>query len=305
MLAAIVGIVAFVVGVVLGGRGRRRGLIALAKEADRRNAVDQASYLKALRRELGGALMVRDPEGYLATYRGVFEEVVRLLTASKEDRAAKLREITARYPLFSDFDQGGDWDWVPSTDAFDLEKDEEVAQRYRDIVLYTTLRSKDDGWEMASLPSRSQLGFLEEYVRRYKDSQLLYKCLLARREYEAAEDSRRTVDPEARTPREEAGVLFRNDRFSVHRVHHFAENRLGFHFHESDEYAVAGTFVSDDMKLFQSFYRSSPGFSTAESLDYLHARAVPVSVDLYTETKSQNLMDGLEESGGKTTLSQS
>jgi len=54
-------------------------------------------------------------------------------------------------------------------------------------------------------------------------------------------------------------------------VPHFAESRYGFHFKDTNEFGLCGSFYDDPRdKTYLNFYRSDPKFQTETYLDYLH-----------------------------------
>jgi hypothetical protein len=60
---------------------------------------------------------------------------------------------------------------------------------------------------------------------------------------------------------------FSSEDFSVRRVYDVAENKIGIHVKATNEFGLYSTYVSDDDKFYESYYRSD---STFENEQYLH-----------------------------------
>src|SRR6516225_7332327 len=54
--------------------------------------------------------------------------------------------------------------------------------------------------------------------------------------------------------------IYETNVFAAHYVHHFAENRYGFHFKDTDEFGLYGFFLADNGKMYQHYYRSDQSF---------------------------------------------
>ena len=68
----------------------------------------------------------------------------------------------------------------------------------------------------------------------------------------------------------EGGLEMETRLFDVYRVQHYAEIRHGFHFKDTDEYALYGVFYADNRdEPYRSYFRSNRTFEDETLLDHL------------------------------------
>jgi hypothetical protein len=123
----------------------------------------------------------------------------------------------------------------------------------------------DPDWNFFRATSDEELGHLEKYVRRIKDTRLrlaLEQAIHERHIWEYGRDSSGGISAEE----------FNSNDFSVRRVDHFAEFRLGIHVKVTNEFGLYGLFHDDKRdRTYINYYRSDPTFSTEHHLEVIHA----------------------------------
>ena len=258
-------IVGFLVGAYLGASGARHSTTEALGNMARNLASDRDFLLRVLRRELANWMLRRDPDRYLRVYRAAHEAEATIRVADRSEQQIQFGELTKQYPFYQDFDLLGTREHVLYADVLSTNSYEEVERHYTDIIRFQSLQIVLDGeseWKRAT--SDDDLAHLEEYVRQFKDTRFKNRLKDALSEfyaYRRGMEAAKSLD--ANQP------LCETAAFSVYHVPHFAENRYGIHFKDTDEYALYGFFYSDKMKLHEGFYRSNATFDKEIVLDAL------------------------------------
>jgi hypothetical protein len=66
-------------------------------------------------------------------------------------------------------------------------------------------------------------------------------------------------------------IVHETDLLAVHLVPHIAEIRYGFHFKDTNEFGLYGSFYDDSRdRTYRRFYRSDPKSEAEIDLDYLY-----------------------------------
>ena len=152
-------------------------------------------------------------------------------------------------------------------DALGMHTNEEIEEHYLNLVKFQALqRALNPDWEFrAPATSDGDREHLQEYARKIKDTRFRQRSVAAVNEFWARRSDARLSDTDQGPLAYETNVL------AVHRVPHFAENRFGFHFKDTNEYGLYGSFYDDDRdKTYESFYRSDRLFKSENHLDHLH-----------------------------------
>jgi hypothetical protein len=226
-------------------------------------ADDRELALRTLRRELANYMVRVDPDRYLTLYRDARDADLAISRASKQDQQIQLEAITKKYPVYESFDLIETRDHVLYAETMSLSSvQEEIEEHYLSIVEFQVLkRVLDDNWKhLPPATSDSDLEHLEKYVQRIKDTKFRQRLVAAVDEFY----THRGDDSFGERIAYETRVL------TVSYVHHFAENRWGFHFKDTDEFGLYTSFLDDNNKNYQEFYRSDRKFEEEIHLDYLH-----------------------------------
>lgn len=240
----------FMVGAKLIGAIAKEGLDQAAKD----KASDQDLLMHTFRRELGNWMFRTDPDRYRALYDRARLTEARTLAADPAERLALLKRLASDMPYVADFDFVGSREHVTYSDALSHYSYEEVEEKYLDIVRWQSVQIADNpAWKYRPKPtSDADAEHIVEYTKRLNDTRFKRRLQETMRLYWFA--------------RPDAGGAVDNDFFAVRPVHHFAENRYGIHFKDTNEFGVFSVFHDTDRD-FESYYRSSPDFTEAHSLD--------------------------------------
>lgn len=259
----LVGLVALVVGVFLGSK--LVGFVAspVVKDLQKTQAIDRASYLFTLRRELANILIWRDPQRYVKLYQELCSEFNSFKSWRLEEINKRLSELTKEYPFYKDFDTIGSKEYVLYPDAVSWNSYEKLESNYRDIATFVALSLiSNTSWQDA----RFQIDFnftdeyvpdklehLLEYVERIEDTKLIMRI-------EQAMDAYRAMN--------ESGLLD-NDFLAVQPMHSpTPDNRYSIHIKRTNEFAIYSVFYYDEGGSREEYYRSD---STFEKEIYLHS----------------------------------
>ena len=243
-----------------GGAGTRKPVI---DQLSRASAQDRMDYLNTLRRELANYLVWDDPARFQRLHELLRLEVSTYVSMTAAARSQRLAELSKKYPLYSDFDVIATRVYVLYPDA--IRDFEELELAYRNIASFQALNiASDPYWKHFTVTDAQESEHLAKYVRRIQDTKLRLDIERAVREYYRADQSR-DVGP------------YDTPDYTVQKVHHFAENRLGILVKASNEYGLYGFFVSDknlpdgSPKIYYSFFRSDFAFQSEGLLDDLRA----------------------------------
>ena len=171
---------------------------------------------------------------------------------------SELQALAKEYPSFVDFDIVSARDYVLYDDTLQMWGYDKIEASYNDIIKFRCLSNAlDDDWRHQEPPTNAkELEHLMEYVQKITDTRFKHKLKNAINAYyaytagfDAAKDNKSRYE-------------YSNSAFSVRPVSHFAENRYGVHFKDTDEYGFYGFFIQDDAEKppFESYYRSNEKF---------------------------------------------
>ena len=135
----LVGLVALVVGFFLGFKLIAKAAQPEIKEMQKNQAIDRASYLFTLRRELANILIWRDPQRYVKLYRELCSEFNSFKSWRLEEINKRLSELSKEYPFYADFDTIGSKEYVLYPDAVSWNSYEKLESNYRDISTFVAL----------------------------------------------------------------------------------------------------------------------------------------------------------------------
>ena len=112
MEVIVVGLAALVGGFVLGAKMSAESVAPALTQVSNTQAIDRASFLQTLRRELANILIWRNPQRYLQLYRHLNSEVSSLKSWRPEEVRKRLADLSSKYPLYEDFDTIGTREYV-------------------------------------------------------------------------------------------------------------------------------------------------------------------------------------------------
>jgi hypothetical protein len=230
-------------------------------------ASDRELALTTLRRELANYMVRLDPDRFLSLYRDARAADIAIGQADKASREAQLVAITDKYPLYQDFDLVSTREHVLYADALGCYPLEDIEAHYMNMVKFHALqRALNEDWRMrGEATSDKDLEHLEKYVRKIKDTKFRQRLSAAVDEFFSRRTSNRLDGKDA--------VAYETDVLAVHYVPHFAENRYGFHFKDTDEFGLYGTFYDDSRdKTYRSFSRTDRKFEAEIYLDHLRVQ---------------------------------
>jgi hypothetical protein len=225
-------------------------------------ASDRELLLCTLRRELANYLVRLDQDRFHRLYREARGADVGIGKSDKASQQAQLALIAQNYPFYRDFDLLATREHVLYADALNIYGLEDIEAHYLNIVKFHSLtRALDENWwARGDATSDRDLEHLEEYVQKIKDTKFRQRLIAAIDEFSAHSSD----DAQGR-------IIYETDILAVYRVPHFAETRYGFHFKDTNEFGLCGSFYHDVKdKFYQSLYRSDPKFEIEGYLDYLH-----------------------------------
>jgi hypothetical protein len=225
--------------------------------------------LATFRRELANYMVRLDPDRFLQFYRKARAVDEAIGTADNEMREAELTIITKKYPMYTDFDLVGTREHVLYADALSMYAIEDIEEHYLNLVKFHALqRALNPHWQLRSpATSDKDLEHLQGYVQKIKDTKFKQRLDTAIAEFQAftAAKGLSRLDEPGESP-----FIYETDVLAVRYVSHFAESRTGFHFKDTDEYALYGVFFADDRdEPYRSFYRSDADFEAENYIDHL------------------------------------
>jgi hypothetical protein len=252
-IAALLG---FFVGAFLRGSASRNSQASELGRPGLNTASDRELALRTLPRDLANYMVRLDPDRCLRLYREARAADIAIGKADKTSQEAQLATITVKYPLYQDFDLIGTREHVLYADALSGGRLEDIEAHYLNMVKFHALQcvlNKD--WVFrGTATSDRDLEHLEKYVQQIKDTKFRQRLTAAVEEFFANRRSNRFSDAQG-------AIACETDVLAVHYVPHFAENRYGFHFKDTDEFGLYGSFYDDSRdKTYQSFYRSNRKF---------------------------------------------
>jgi hypothetical protein len=184
--------------------------------------------------------------------------------------------------MYTDFDLVGTREHVLYADALRMYPVEDIEEHYLNLVKFHALqRALDPDWQFrGAATTASDLEHLQSYVQKINDTRFRQRLVAAVREFFAHRRGDPLTDPEG-------AVAYETDALAVYYVRHFAENRYGFHFKETDDFGLYSSFYDDDRdKTYESFYRSDRKLETETYLDHLR-----INEALFPSTKKGDRHD--------------
>lgn len=222
---------------------------------------DRAAFLTTVRRELGNLLIWEDPMRFKDLYARLHAETSSYKFWKPGALQDAYDQIAKRYPNFGDFDVLGVRTYVLYPTARALLSDEDLASHYADLTRFVALLAATEAdWRQYSPTSEDEVRHLDKYARSVLDTK--FKLRLQR----AIQDLYVWLSADDTGDR-----AFDRQLYSVQRVNHFAENRYGVHLKDTNEHGLYSFFVSDEGKIYHSYYRSDPTFQSEKWLDVDHA----------------------------------
>ena len=232
-------------------------------------ASDRELMLATFRRELANYLVRLDPDRFLRIYRKAQAAEAAIGTADKAVREAELTIITNKYPMYTDFDFVGTREHVLYADSLSNYAIEDIEEHYLNLVKFQALqRALNPDWQFrSSATSDKDLEHLQEYARKIKDTKFKQRIDAAIAEFHAFNIDYRVsrLSPPGETP-----FVYETDVLAVCYVPHIMESRIGFHFKDTDEYALYSVFYADGRdEPYRSFYRSDANFEAENYIEHL------------------------------------
>jgi hypothetical protein len=227
-------------------------------------AQDRARLLFTLRRELANFMVRHDPDRFLRLYKNARAECGKINDADAKTQNSELAKICNEYPYYTDLDLVAVRDHVLYEDGLSWNSVEDIEAHYLVLVRFHALQcATNRDWRMSGdATSEVDLEHLKKYVQRVKDTKFKRRIIAAVETYHSRRDLYET-EANSRT-------VFENDVIEVLGVSHFAENRHGIHFKDTDEYGLYGSFYDDDRdKYYYTYFRSDPTFETETGLDII------------------------------------
>ena len=232
---------------------------------DNKHEADKLLLLTTLCRELANYMIRRDPKRFLAVYKkGRAAAEMANGTVSGESKKALLKMLSDKYPFLSNFDIVQVRDYVLYEDALSHFPPEDIEQTYIDIVQFKALGNSLKWWYDIT-DFENEEDHLGRYVQRIEDTILQQKLHLAIGQYY---DSRNNEN-DSHLEKDAYGKIFDCSWFALHRLSHKMENRYGIYFKDTDNYGIYSSFIYDNGRMSESYYRSDQSFVLEEPLDAL------------------------------------
>jgi hypothetical protein len=201
-------------------------------------ASDRELVLTTFRRELANYMVRLDPDRFLHLYRKARAAEAAIDNADKDERDAQLTLITKKYPRYEDFDLIGTREHVLYVDSLSMYPLEDIQEHFLSLVKFHALqRVMNADWQFRGRATTDKdLEHLRSYVQKIKDTKFRQRLLSAMAEFLRRDD---------RSGLPEGLVIYETDTLAVFHVPHFAENRYGVHFKDTDEFGLYGSFYDD------------------------------------------------------------
>ena len=261
----VVGVVLFFVfsfGAKMGQDAAKNTSSFASHDVRTAQAHDRNNLLNTWRREIANLLVWRNPDHYIEFYRSLHTEVSSFKDWKRDVLEAKYDEIAKRYPQYADFDPFATRLHVLYPDAR-RHSDEELECVFADITRFQAIlcTTKSD-WKWFEATSDSDLHHLIKYAASIKDTKFQLRLERAVDNFDLWNSAKNDE------------IVDRTDVFEfrhteVRRVSHFAENRYGVHFKDTNEFGLYGYFISDAGRIYYSYYRSDSTFQEERHLDVL------------------------------------
>jgi hypothetical protein len=205
-----------------------------------------------------------DPDRYVELYRSLHAEVSACKDWKPTALQTKYDEISKRYPQYEDFDPIGTRLHVLYPDAR-WKSNEELEGHFADITRFQAiLCARNPQWNWFTATSDNDLSHLVKYVGQVKDTKFQLRLERAIGDFYVWRTGKDDL-----TGAEDQTDVFNYRDTTVRRVEHFAENRYGVHFKNTNEWGLYCFFVFDDGRISYSYYRSDNTFQQERHLDVL------------------------------------
>jgi hypothetical protein len=180
--------------------------------------------------------------------------------------------VTKQYPNYEDFDGFGTRVHVLYADTHYGWSDE-LASRFADITRFQAVACatywKDSAAWFGGPTSDEDLAHLTKYVGQIKDTKFVLRLERAVDDYRVWDEGKGGLH--WNLPDEQK--TFDNYNVMVRPISHFAENRYGVHFKDTNEYGLYTFFVFDDGGITYTHYRTDAAFQDEGLLYYLRSVA--------------------------------
>src|SRR5680860_332415 len=212
-------------------------------------------YLGLLRREFANAIL--EPQVLLRADIAAAEYEKKVEEMGDDVFRAEVADFWKRFPNITDFDAICVKHFVKYTDSFafdDIREDED--KDYLDIVKYMALlcRLESSMGYHRDISTGTDVSLLKKMLARYDDQRLSKLAIEAIK--------RRRISGKTLFD------SYDDQDYSLEYLHEASPaSVIGIHIKESNEYVVYESFLSDDNKHYESFYRSDNLFRNRECLD--------------------------------------
>ncbi len=254
------------IGLILGFKGAALLFQPTIQDQNLKLALDRNFALTILRRELANWLFRRDPDRNLQIYREALGAVTAIDSMNRTEQYGQRAGISKKFPWYVDFDLIDSHDYTLYADALSWSNYDEIANHYTTIIRFQALQvAINEDWPRQGPISDKELSHLENYVRKYKDTQLKRRLKAAIHEFYTYRQY------------ENESLKYETATLIVRRVYHFAENRYGVHFKDTGEFGLYGFFFADNRdEPFTNFYRSNADFTEETWLDDMRINEPPI-----------------------------
>lgn len=254
-LIGVIALIALIVGMLLGSKVITKTIQPEIKELLKNRAIDRASYLFTLRREIANILIWQDPQRFVKLYQELCSEINSYKSWRPEEINKHLLELSKKYPEYNDFDCIGIKEYVLY--AGSKKNYEEFELCYRDIATFIALslisnKSWKDAryqieFDLANEFITDKLDFLLKYAKGIENTKLVMRINQAMRDYyihcnnesQFLDNKLFTVQiNQVRTP----------------------DRRYNIHIKSANEFAIFSEY--------NEYYQSDSTFENAKSFDY-------------------------------------
>jgi len=177
--------------------------------------------------------------------------------ATEAANQTQLAAIADKYPCISDFDFVGTLEHVLYADSLRDHDIDEIENHYLRLVRFHALKRNvcDDWLAIHPATSGQAEGHLYTYIRQIEDTKFRQRIEAAKLEFDGFRRNRR-LDKVGSDD-----ALYETDHVAVYSGSRVGENRYGFHFKETNEFAICS--------LDGDYYRSEWRFKDEVLLDCL------------------------------------
>ncbi|NVK01427.1 MAG: hypothetical protein HWE12_07785 [Oceanospirillaceae bacterium] len=226
-------------------------------------AADLSPYIDNVIKDIATELIERDSAFYINNLSKLQVQLSSLKVSSQEQNSEALARLSAKYPMFVDFDECREsWPHILRSESFVILSNDELAELFNDIRSFSVLRSQaDESWRHNALVSDLEVENAVNFARQLEDTVLLRQLKFVEKLYYPVIYDAEISDDD---------WLIASQAFKVKRIWpegYEMESCFGVYFPDLDVYGSFTIFYHDDRHV--SFYRSNSSFSELESLDTL------------------------------------